>query len=72
MGALSRVSRRVGPHDGVMSDLNIASVQHRVDPPPEPVPSDDEVHAAQRRIRLAAQLAAEMKPTGGRHRRDGS
>jgi hypothetical protein len=44
---------------------------HRRDlPPPLPVQPDPAVHVAQRRIEQAARLAADMRPTGGKHRRE--
>jgi hypothetical protein len=45
---------------------------HRRDlpPPPMPVRTDPTVHVAQRRIEQAARLADDMRPTGGKHRRE--
>jgi hypothetical protein len=45
---------------------------HRRDlpPPPMPVRPDPAVHVAQRRIEQAARLADDMRPTGGKHRRE--
>ena len=64
--------RRTGRSDDVrMMKSSSGGRDHRRDlPPPLPARTDPAVHVAQRRIEQAARLAEDMRPTGGKHRRE--